>query len=351
MAAQLAAPGTAPAQAAPAPAGTPDAAPTEATQRDIEGYARTYGVSEREALRRLRIQEAAGTLNARLTDAEAATFAGLYIEHTPAVRVVVRFTRDAEQTLARHVRGGVLAGVARARAADTPLAQLVAEQKVAYESVRAAGTPVSGSINLRDNRVEIYVKAEDHARATGAVGAATRMSPASGRVDVVTVADLPAQEANVHGGLEIVGGGAISTTGFTVRRDSDGRMGVTAAGHAPNSGSVQTSSGNVATTFEAERAPSGPYDIQWHSAVGRTLTNVIRDNFSGATRPITGIRLRAAQAVGSSVCKFGRTTGYTCGTINTTSPPPAFPSTTTATTARCGGRSTWAATSCTRPTT
>lgn len=294
-------------------------APTAAVQRDIAAYAQAYGVSAQEALRRLHIQEAAGVLNARLSEDEVATFAGLYIAHTPRMRVVARFTHDAERTLARHVGKGTLADVAQAQGAEVPLARLVAAQTAAYESVRASGVPVSGSINLEDNRAEIYVEAKNVSRASETVAAAVSTNLAAERVKVVTVAQLPKDEANLYGGLEIVGGGAVSTTGFTVRRDSDGRMGVTAAGHAPNSGTVRTTSGSVATTFEAERAPSGPYDIQWHSASGHNLTNSVQDNTNGATRPITSIRLRANQVVGSSVCKYGRTTGYTCGTINTTS--------------------------------
>lgn len=292
--------------------------PTGAVQRDAEAYAKTYRVSTEEAVRRLGVQEAAGALNARLTIQAADTFAGLYIEHTPRFRVVVRFTRDAARTLAGQVRGTELAGVAEARPAEVSLAELTARQEAAYRAVRATGTPSSGSINLVANRAEIYVRAADRVRATDRVRR-TEVASDAGDVTVIPTADLPDDEAAVYGGLEIVGGGAISTTGFSVRRDSDGRTGVTAAGHAPNSGTVATPSGRVATTFEAERAPSGPYDIQWHSAPGTTFTNAVRDSTDGSTRAITGIRLRTSQAVGSSVCKFGRTTGYTCGTIASTS--------------------------------
>jgi hypothetical protein len=267
--------GTPAATASPPP--TTTTTPTPALQRDIDAYAQTYKVSTEEAFRRLQIQEAAGVLNARLSEDEAATFAGLYIENIPRMRVVARFTSDAERTLTRYVDQGALAEITQAQDAEVPLAQLVAEQAAAYDSVRASGIPVSGSINLEDNRAEIYVEAKNFSRASEAVAAE--------RVKVVMVAQLPKDEANVYGGLEIVGGGAVSTTGFTVRRDSDGKMGVTAAGHAPNAGTVRTTSGNVATTFEAERAPSGPYDIQWHSAAGHNFTNSCRTTPTGPPDP------------------------------------------------------------------
>ena len=110
----------------------------------------------------------------------------------------------------------------------------------------------------------------------------------------------------MYGGLSITG----CTSGFTVR-NSAGTRGVSTAGHCGNS---QTLSG-VALTFRGE-SYSGSYDVQWHNASGHTYTNTIK--VSTSTRAITGTRARSSQTVGSQVCKQGRTTGYTCGTISTT---------------------------------
>jgi hypothetical protein len=86
-------------------------------------YARAYCVSVQEAERRMEIQNRGaigpktepgppppppsddiGSLNGRLQQEEAATFAGLWIQHRPDYRVVVAFTRDAAATLARYTR-------------------------------------------------------------------------------------------------------------------------------------------------------------------------------------------------------------------------------------------------------
>lgn len=77
----------------------------------------------------------------------------------------------------------------------------------------------------------------------------------------------------------------------------------------------QSYSGN-ALTFIAERY-SGSYDIQWHERSGATYRNIIK--VGSNTRAITATRTRANQVVGGSVCKQGKTTGYTCGTISSTS--------------------------------
>ncbi|MFA5761870.1 MAG: hypothetical protein WC877_08970, partial [Dehalococcoidales bacterium] len=56
--------------------------------KDAELYAKLNEVSVDEALIRLDLQNAAGELDAILTEKEADTFAGLWIEHTPDFKVV-----------------------------------------------------------------------------------------------------------------------------------------------------------------------------------------------------------------------------------------------------------------------
>ena len=111
----------------------------------------------------------------------------------------------------------------------------------------------------------------------------------------------------MYGGLPI----STCTTGFTVR-NSSGVRGVSTAGHCGNSQSLS----GYSLTFRSERY-SGSYDIQWHNASGHTYPNTIR--VSSSTRSITATRSRTSQTVGSQVCKQGKTTGYTCGTISTIS--------------------------------
>jgi hypothetical protein len=88
--------------------------------------------------------------------------------------------------------------------------------------------------------------------------------------------------------------------------------GVSTAGHCGNSQSLS----GYALTFRGE-AYSGSYDIQWHNASGHTYPNTIK--VGTGTRSITATRSRTSQTVGSQVCKQGKTTGYTCGTIATIS--------------------------------
>ncbi|HST59292.1 MAG TPA: S1 family peptidase [Longimicrobium sp.] len=284
----------------------PPAAPSEAraetvvdgVQQDAAAYASQFGVSPQEGARRLQLQEAVNALNARLTEEQAGTFAGLSIEHTPEFRVVARFTRKGEETLQPYL-SPALAQVVQVEPARFTLQQLERRLEASYDRVRKAGIPAAGGVDVRANRAEVHVQ---RGRSAAARGLLTE-SDAS----VVEVDHLPQEEIAMYGGLSITG----CTSGFSVV-NSAGTRGVSTAGHCGNS---QTLSG-IALTFRGE-SYSGSYDVQWHNAAGNTYPNTIK--VSTSTRAITSTRSRTSQTVGSQVCKQGRTTGYTCGTINTIS--------------------------------
>lgn len=267
-------------------------------QQDAAVYANNFRVSLHEGARRLQLQESIDALNARLTEEQAATFAGLSIEHTPDFHVVARFTRNGAETI-RPYLSPALAAVVRVEPARFTLYQLERRLEASYHRVRGAGIPAAGAVDVRANRAEVHVLPGRAAAARAVLGA--------GGTVVVEVDHLPREEINMYGGLAI----STCTTGFTVR-NSAGTRGVSTAGHCGNSQSLS----GYSLTFRTE-AYSGSYDIQWHTASGHTFPNTIK--VGSSTRSITGTRSRAYQTVGSQVCKQGKTTGYTCGTISTTS--------------------------------
>lgn len=270
-------------------------------QQDAAVYASTFGVSLQEGGRRLQLQEAVDALNARLTEEQAGTFAGLSIEHTPEFHVIARFTRKGEETIRPYLTPA-LAEVVRVEPARFTLRQLERRLEASYRRVRASGIPAAGGVDVRANRAEVHVQRGRGVSAQAFVAGEEDLA-------VVEVDHLPQEEITMYGGLSITG----CTSGFTVR-NSAGTRGVSTSGHCGNS---QTLSG-VALTLRGE-AYSGSYDIQWHNASSgsHTYTNTIK--VGSATRAITGTRARTSQTVGSQVCKQGRTTGYTCGTISTIS--------------------------------
>ena len=129
--------------------------------REAEGYAAHHGVSLEEAQNRFTLQRLAGELNAVLSDREGRTFAGLWIEHTPQFRVVVQFTRDAQETVARHIQNDDLAEVLEVRTADVSLAELSEAQSAAMEAIGSANIPIEFGIDIKAGRVKVYVAERD----------------------------------------------------------------------------------------------------------------------------------------------------------------------------------------------
>jgi hypothetical protein len=123
------------------------------------------GVSTDEALRRLQLQDSIGELGAELDTNEVATFAGLWIEHTPKYRVVVQFTRDSEETIKPYLeRHTELADIVEVRTANVSLADLQKAQANVMDSVRALGIPADSGISLDTNSVELYMTEADRSR-------------------------------------------------------------------------------------------------------------------------------------------------------------------------------------------
>ena len=128
---------------------------------DAMGYASHVGVSIEEAQRRLDLQSLAGYLDAELSAREGRTFAGLWIEHTPQYRIIVQFTQNAQETIALYVHNDELAEVIEVRTADASLAELREAQSEALEAIRAENILVESGIDIKANKVKIYVTERD----------------------------------------------------------------------------------------------------------------------------------------------------------------------------------------------
>jgi len=270
---------------------------------DAQVYASNMGVSLDEAIRRFQLQDIAGDLDAELSMKEAETFAGLWLEHTPEFRLVVQFTRNAEETIKPYI-SKELADIVEVRTAKVSLLELQKAQDDVISSVSGLDIPVESGINVFENRVELYVV--DRARFDEAVQEGKVQLPDN--VVVITVEEMGKLDADIYGGLPL----SSCTSGFSVRQTNDpGYKGITTAGHCPDSLSYNGTN----LTFMAQLY-SGSYDIQWHRAPGFTVTNKIRWWSDGSTRDITATKHRNNQVIGGYVCKYGKTTHYTCGYIS-----------------------------------
>ena len=303
--------------------------PNDPSVQDAAVYAETYGVTLEEAVRRFELQAKVGELDAVLAENEAGTFAGLWIDHRPTFRVVARFTERGRETIRRYVPTE-LEGLVDVRGARVTLAQLEAEVEAAGSVTRAVGVRADADVNLSKNRAEVYVANR------GALEAALQRNRARLPADVAVeeVGELAVLDANIYAGLAL----STCTSGYSVRHN-DGRTGITTAAHC---GNTQRRSGTL-LPWQGSRY-GGSYDVQWHTTPGFTDRPWARDGLSDSTTPgyriITSTTSRLNQPVGGTVCKFGMTTGRTCGSIQSRSYNPGLVPSSNATWVRVDGGST-----------
>jgi len=305
--------------AAPSFAQSP-APPSQALLDDAASYAEQNKVTLDEAVRRLRLQSDIGRLDETLS-AQEPGFAGLWIEHQPQYRLVVRFKDpSAAGRLPARLAGTALETMPRVTLpAAASLAELEKQRAAARQRVTRLGFTVDTDINVQENRVEIY---SDRAPALRAALANERMRqpnpPQDGtsaeRVEILTVPEL-AKPAILRGGD---GDQGWCTGGFTVRNSDASVVGISTAGHCGNTQLFQGLALPLVTEYFYSAA-----DLQWHSACG--YTDVSNEFNSGlGYRPCIGQRLRSQQAIGTLVCKFGNATGRTCGSIRSKSYEPSY---------------------------
>lgn len=278
-----------------------DATPNEALLEDASSYAERYRVSLDEAVRRLRLQSEVGQLEAALSREEQASFAGLWIEHEPTFRVVLSVT-DRAALLRSLPELGSMGGEVEVQSARWTLADLEKQQAAAIEMSKQMGVVADSDINVRENRVELYVVDDQE------ISRLRSAEPALPASVVVIGVDSLAQP------LQLDGGEALSacTGGFTVRTPS-GDLGISSAAHCSNTQSAQGQTLN----FRREEQENNQ-DVQWHSACG--LLDVSNNFETGiGLREVSGTRHRDSQPIGAYVCKFGRTTDRTCGNIESKS--------------------------------
>lgn len=274
--------------------------PSEALLQDSGSYASRVGVSVDEAIRRLRLQRQIGDLEGALVEAEPAAYAGMWIEDEPRYRVIVRFTDPgAEGRLRARLAGGALADLVETRPARWSLAELERRQKESRGLAHAVKIETNSEVNVFENRVDLFVL--DPPKLNAALAAARARLPEG--VAIHRVPRLSGVEA-LYGGANL----STCTAGFTVQ-GTNGELGVATAGHCGNTQSFRF----IPLPFRREKDGDG-YDVQWHSACELVqVTNLFETGFN--KRPVNATRHRNNQTIGSFVCKWGMTTGRTCGWI------------------------------------
>jgi hypothetical protein len=297
----------------------PRATLAEALRQDAGAYAAQYHVSVDEAVRRLQAQEQQGEAVSRLRAANPGRFAGLWVEHEPVFRIVVR------------LKGGAPAGPEFDRAAThsrTPVkfvsgaaateAEVLDRIQAALPRFRAELPELQGTdTDVRTGDIVLTVFAP------GAAGEVAKRKGAAlareiGHPVRVHLIGAPLQQQHTRGGANL----STCTAGFVVA-NSAGTRGVTTAAHC---GSTQTyfefGGTSYPATFVAERYDADE-DVQWHTTTHDEYPEFYAD-LTTTARVLTGRRLRSSTAVGNTACHRGKNSGYSCGSVQSTTFQPTY---------------------------
>jgi streptogrisin C len=244
---------------------------------------------------RLAIEAAAPVVQRRLQGQLGKAYAGAWIA-AGGSRLTVAVT-DAEQAARVHAEGADVKVVERSQA-ELDAARSAMDRHAS--TARDAG--VRGwYVDVEANSVVVLAKPG------GTAAAATfARDSGAGAVTVRSTAEQPRPMYDIRGGDQyVINGNTLCSIGFAVAG------GFVSAGHCGGTGSPTLGYNNVAQgTFAASQFPGN--DFSWIRTNGSWTPQPWVNNYSGGNVLVAG---SADAAIGSSVCRSGRTTGWRCGTI------------------------------------
>lgn len=265
----------------------------------VESYANEIGVNHEEAARRLRLVDDLSDLDTELAQRDWQTFAGLWIEHGPEPKAVVQFVgQSSHRRSALEHRLGMPVEI---RSVKYTLKELEHQQNDLAQLLQVIGIPGDSEIDLKNNRVALYV--EDRSALLSALDIHKKHLDRAIYVEEVDA--LAEDHAEIYAGLSL----STCTAGWSVK-NKDGVLGIATSGHCGDSQKYSS----VSLPFKSE-AWGGACDVQWHGDSIYTAVPKFIQTAPQYVKNVTGTRSRSAQVINEYVCKYGKTTGLTCGYI------------------------------------
>src|SRR4051794_36151739 len=265
------------------------------------------GISVGEATRRLRTQQSQGDNGVKLEKSLKGRSAGSYLD---ADGNLVVTSLDAAGDAA------VRKGGARAQRVDDSAARLDdIMQKFNKQAERNGAGGVQGwYVDVPTNTVVVTVTEGAADEQTTAMTKLASKFGSSVRIEFASAQVAPTAAAQyVTGGVEIVipGGGTCSVGFNTV--DAANRPVVLTAGHCVELSQTISRTGLIIGSGRTKNFPGDDFGSFWNSYPTYWLATASVYTYNGSYMPVHGTWNNPP--VGATVCKSGRTTGWTCGTI------------------------------------
>jgi len=288
-------PAASPALADPVPTG-PAAATVDLAPGMLEAMRRDLRLDDRQVAARLRAEAVAPAVERRLRESLGAAFAGAWFPSGSDRLTVAVTTRDALHTAAAV---GVDARLARHSE------RALAAAKSTLDGLRAPAGQV-----LRGWFVDVTANTVVIAAAPGASEVARTFAKAGGLpaelVTVIEQAEAARPLYDLRGGDQyVINGNTICSIGFSVVG------GFVTAGHCGGVGAPTTGYNGVAQgNFAGSQFPGK--DMAWVRTNSSWTPQPWVNNYAGGNVGVAGSQ---DAAIGSSICRSGRTTGWRCGTL------------------------------------
>ena len=278
---------------------------TNVDPRAAAAFAKQEGISVTEAATRLGKQKSLSDHGHRLAKGLAGRTGGIYLDDNG--RLVVT-TLDASGDAA------VVKGGAKAQRVDDSEGRMDLIVKRLDQAAKHGSGGVQGwYIDVKNNTVVVTVTDLATDAKTNEMGAIARSFGDSVRIDTAPASQAPKATEYMVGGYEVkIPTGGFCSAGFNTV-DSSNRAVVLTAGHCVTTAGTVSRNGYIVGRTRTASFPDNDYGTFWNSYPSYWQPTVSVSKYNG-----TFVNIRGSwnlPPVGATVCKSGRTTGYTCGTI------------------------------------
>ncbi|MBO9624668.1 MAG: hypothetical protein J7500_18320 [Sphingomonas sp.] len=291
-----------------------------ALAQDAGEYARLYGVSQEEALRRLHAQHD----SVAATDAIALRYrdrlTGISVQHRPDYRYIVYLTGD-DPVPATNIRaGGMNVPIVFRTGAKASRDRVVWAITYHQAAIRAAVSgPPSMGLDPRTGELVVIVGNAVAAADGGAAALDARLEALTGVPVQIRLLERTDVNLDLHGGGRLDGISPDNgkryrcTTGFLV---SDGtRTGITTAAHCLDDMTYYDPAQRPTPLSFVGQWGWGYHDVQIHAGVLPERPLVYSDTARTIARPVEAQRSKPSTRAGDFVCHRGESTGYSCAEV------------------------------------
>ena len=270
-----------------------------------QAYADSYGVSQAEAAARMARLAEISRVEKALMERFPNQFGGLYVEHQPTFRVVVKMTGNG-QGLLRQITQDPLFIVEQAA---TPVRQLMQlKERIGRRIAQVDGLTFSVAVNVWDGTVDVTATDAEQVR-----GLLTNDLRQNSNIRITQAEMISENTATIYGGRQLTGT-QTCTSGFTINSDSG--QGIVTAGHCDDRMTLSGVTFNVVSRAYKNSDTWG-FDLQTMRPASGTHTfpNQTYSDRSTLTA-ITQVYYAADLPLNWSVCVYGTVTNTRrCGNL------------------------------------